>query len=117
MSNHRTHLQRAAKAAYKYAVEMLENGDIPTFLGQDAQLALMFESIKRYSRTHDRTEILNLAGHTLHALLHVAREVLTAENIKPPEPPEEEQEEEVEPVQDDDEDDSGRWTAVEAKRE
>lgn len=110
--NHRVHLQKVAKAAYKYAVDMLERGDIPTFLGQDAQLALMFESIKRYSRTHDRTEILNLAGHTLHALLHVAREILP-EDVAPPEEEPVEQEDE-EPEQ---EDTSGRWSPVEAKRE
>lgn len=72
-------LQDVCKLAWKHAKTKRDQGSVPTFLGLNGMLALMYDNIRRFHQgkegpTYD--EVLDLAANALFALEAVCETVL-----------------------------------------
>lgn len=61
-------LELSAKAAFRYAKEMMFEGSVPTYLGINGMLALMHQNIKSYIDEPTEDALLSLVAHGIHAL-------------------------------------------------
>lgn len=102
-----------SKMAYKRAQQKLHQGKVPSFLGLEGMLALMYERLVQYSDTKDSDYVLDLAADSILALLHIVPDMDDSDHREEPQQEEDREEERPENTDEAIEEEPDRqWTPV-----
>jgi len=100
-------LKITLRIVFERAKQKKQSGEVPTFLGVDGMLALMYDCIVRYNNNKEDTDwILDLVVNGVFALQQVLPDI--EEDIPDPVLAEDS----ATPVNEDEDGDSERWTPV-----